>query len=72
MARYELVGLIFLRIIVKMWRRSLNDSVTVNVFNSNVLLLEGPWNYMFSDGGRRPNTDDFGGPYLDMRYFELQ
>ena len=42
MARYELVGLIFLRIIVKMWRRSLNYSVTVDVFNSSVLLLGGP------------------------------
>ena len=40
---------------MKMWRRSLNDSVTVNVINSDVLLLEGPWNYMFSDGGRQPN-----------------
>ena len=63
MARYDLVGLTFLKIIVKMWRRSWNDSVTVNGFNSNVLLLEGPWNYTFSDGGPwQPNTDDFGGP----------
>ena len=65
-ARYELVGLIFWRIIVKMWRRSLNDSVTVNVFNSDVLLLEGPWNYISSDGGRQPNTGDFGGPWHEI------
>ena len=47
----ELVGLLFLNIVFEY-------SVKVNVFNSNVLLPEGPLNYIFSDGG----------PYMAAKY----
>jgi len=31
-------------------------------FELKALLLGGLWNYIFSDGGPRPNTDNSGGP----------